>query len=197
MDGGKEQAGEEGEVIDEEAEFGLVLLPMGWPVESKGKEDHVDARQQAGLGEEGPGYESERQGDLEEGRHPGKECRHRKTGSGDVTRRRADIGEFEAGGHAGIVVIHQELQLVPELTVAENLWLGRFPAKGGVIHSTRLIETVRTKLEEIGIDVDPSAKVASLSIGARQMVEIAKAVMLSPSSRTHFPIRWQNTRCWE
>ncbi len=78
----------------------------------------------------------------------------------------------------GVIVIHQELQLVPELTVAENLWLGRFPAKGGVIHSKALIETVRSKLEEIGIDVDPSAKVASLSIGARQMVEIAKAVML-------------------
>ena len=79
--------------------------------------------------------------------------------------------------HAGVIVIHQELQLVPELTVAENLWLGRFPGKGGVIDAKTLIETVRSKLEEIGIYVDPSAKVASLSIGARQMVEIAKAVM--------------------
>jgi L-arabinose transport system ATP-binding protein len=80
--------------------------------------------------------------------------------------------------NAGVVVIHQELQLVPELTVAENLWLGRFPAKAGVINSRTLVETVRAKLQEIGIDVDPAAKVASLSIGARQMVEIAKAVML-------------------
>lgn len=80
--------------------------------------------------------------------------------------------------HAGVIVIHQELQLVPELTVAENLWLGRFPGKAGVINSKTLIETVRQKLTDIGIDVDPSAKVASLSIGARQMVEIAKAVML-------------------
>lgn len=80
--------------------------------------------------------------------------------------------------HAGVIVIHQELQLVPELTVAENLWLGRFPGKAGVINGKVLIETVRAKLDEIGIDVDPSAKVASLSIGARQMVEIAKAVML-------------------
>ncbi|MGZ2499566.1 ABC-type sugar transport system ATPase subunit/ribose/xylose/arabinose/galactoside ABC-type transport system permease subunit [Rhizobium beringeri] len=87
-------------------------------------------------------------------------------------------GSVRDAFHAGVIVIHQELQLVPELTVAENLWLGRFPAKGGIIHSKRLIETVRSKLEEIGIDVDPSAKVASLSIGARQMVEIAKAVML-------------------
>ncbi|MFK0161267.1 L-arabinose ABC transporter ATP-binding protein AraG [Rhizobium sp. NPDC090279] len=80
--------------------------------------------------------------------------------------------------HAGVIVIHQELQLVPELTVAENLWLGRFPGKAGVIDGRTLVETVRTKLKEIGIDVDPAAKVSSLSIGARQMVEIAKAVMV-------------------
>jgi L-arabinose transport system ATP-binding protein len=80
--------------------------------------------------------------------------------------------------HAGVTVIHQELQLVPELTVAENLWLGRFPAKAGVINGKMLVDTVRAKLQEIGIDVDPGAKVSSLSIGARQMVEIAKAVMV-------------------
>ncbi|MGM4914654.1 L-arabinose ABC transporter ATP-binding protein AraG [Rhizobium sp. 768_B6_N1_8] len=80
--------------------------------------------------------------------------------------------------HAGVIVIHQELQLVPELTVAENLWLGRFPGKAGVINGKALVETVRAKLDEIGIDVDPSVKVSALSIGARQMVEIAKAVML-------------------
>lgn len=80
--------------------------------------------------------------------------------------------------HAGVIVIHQELQLVPELTVAENLWLGRFPGKAGVIDGKTLMGTVRARLKEIGIDIDPSAKVASLSIGARQMVEIAKAVMV-------------------
>jgi L-arabinose transport system ATP-binding protein len=80
--------------------------------------------------------------------------------------------------NAGVIVIHQELQLVPELTVAENLWLGRFPAKGGVIAGRTLVETVKSRLTEIGINVDPNAKVATLSIGERQMVEIAKAVML-------------------
>jgi L-arabinose transport system ATP-binding protein len=79
---------------------------------------------------------------------------------------------------AGVVVIHQELQLVPELTVAENLWLGRFPSKAGVIDRKTLMAVVKAKLDEIGIDVDPNAKVASLSLGSRQMVEIAKAVML-------------------
>lgn len=79
---------------------------------------------------------------------------------------------------AGVIVIHQELQLVPELTVAENLWLGRFPGKAGVINARHMVETVRARLVDIGIEVDPNAKVSTLSIGARQMVEIAKAVML-------------------
>ncbi|MBK3745307.1 L-arabinose ABC transporter ATP-binding protein AraG [Paraburkholderia aspalathi] len=79
---------------------------------------------------------------------------------------------------AGVIVIHQELQLVPELTVAENLWLGRFPSRGGVINLRQLTEAVAAKLSSIGIDIDPAIKVAHLSIGERQMVEIAKAVML-------------------
>ncbi|KWV60316.1 L-arabinose transporter ATP-binding protein [Rhizobium altiplani] len=106
--------------------------------------------------------------------------------SGDQS---ADNGEISIDGStqhyrsvrdafdAGVIVIHQELQLVPELTVAENLWLGRFPGKAGVIDRSRLTNVVREKLSEIGIEIEPGAKVASLSIGERQMVEIAKAVM--------------------
>lgn len=106
--------------------------------------------------------------------------------SGDQS---ADTGEIRIDGSAqnyrfvrdafdaGVIVIHQELQLVPELTVAENLWLGRFPGNAGVIDRRRLTNVVRKNLSEIGIDIEPSAKVASLSIGERQMVEIAKAVM--------------------
>ncbi|GAA0614567.1 L-arabinose ABC transporter ATP-binding protein AraG [Paenochrobactrum glaciei] len=79
---------------------------------------------------------------------------------------------------AGVIVIHQELQLVPELTVAENLWLGRFPSKAGFLNSAHLSKLVADKLKSIDIDIDPARKVANLSIGERQMVEIAKAVML-------------------
>ena len=80
--------------------------------------------------------------------------------------------------NAGVIVIHQELQLVPELTVAENLWLGRFPANAGILQRRRLVNEVRDKLKDFGIEVDADAKVATLSIGERQMVEIAKAIML-------------------
>lgn len=78
----------------------------------------------------------------------------------------------------GVIVIHQELQLIPELTVAENLTLGRFPAVSGVISQRRMIDTVSKGLKAAGIDVDPRRKVKNLSIGERQMVEIGKAVML-------------------
>jgi L-arabinose transport system ATP-binding protein len=79
---------------------------------------------------------------------------------------------------AGVIVIHQELQLVPELTVAENLSLGHFPARGGVIAARTMFAAVGEKLAQAGIDIDPRRKVKSLSIGERQMVEIAKAMML-------------------
>lgn len=78
----------------------------------------------------------------------------------------------------GVIVIHQELQLVPELTVAENLTLGRFPANAGVIARREMLELVGTRLRQAGINIDPRRKVKALSIGERQMVEIAKAVML-------------------
>jgi L-arabinose transport system ATP-binding protein len=78
----------------------------------------------------------------------------------------------------GVIVIHQELQLVPELTVAENLRLGRFPNSGGVLQLRRMFAEVGEKLKGAGIDIDPRRKVKTLSIGERQMVEIAKAIML-------------------
>jgi len=89
-----------------------------------------------------------------------------------------DYGSVRDAFDAGVVVIHQELQLIPELTVAENLWLGRFPVRGGIIDRKRLMSDVRDRLEDFGIDVKADAKISALSIGERQMVEIAKAVML-------------------
>ena len=79
---------------------------------------------------------------------------------------------------SGVIVIHQELQLVPELTVAENLSLGRFPNSAGVIARSKMFEDLDAKLRGAGIEVDARRKVKTLSIGERQMVEIAKAVML-------------------
>jgi L-arabinose transport system ATP-binding protein len=78
---------------------------------------------------------------------------------------------------AGIAVVHQELQLVPELSVGENLTLGRFPHKGGFVSFRDLHARARKALEDVGGGIDSRAKISSLSIGQRQMVEIAKAIM--------------------
>jgi L-arabinose transport system ATP-binding protein len=78
---------------------------------------------------------------------------------------------------AGIAVIHQELQYVPELTVAENVLLGRLPTRFGIVDKAGANRLVSERLANIGVDLDPQARLADLSIAQRQMVEICKAVM--------------------
>ncbi|MBV6324867.1 L-arabinose ABC transporter ATP-binding protein AraG [Duganella violaceipulchra] len=78
---------------------------------------------------------------------------------------------------AGIAVIHQELQYVPELTVAENILLGRMPTRFGLLDKPKAHRMVAEKLAAIGVDLAPDARLADLSIAQRQMVEICKAIM--------------------
>jgi L-arabinose transport system ATP-binding protein len=87
-----------------------------------------------------------------------------------------DFADPRAALVAGIAVIHQELHLVPELTVAENLLLGHFPNRHGVIDRRALVARAREELRRLGEDIDPTQKVKSLAIGQRQMVEIGKAL---------------------
>lgn len=80
----------------------------------------------------------------------------------------------------GIAMVHQELQPVPARSVAENLYLGRFPVKKFgpfqmIDHKTMYAETEKW-LKEVKMDFDPRAQLGSLSIGQMQSVEIAKAV---------------------
>jgi len=77
---------------------------------------------------------------------------------------------------AGVAVIYQELHLVPELSVAENLYLGHLPAAGGWVNRGTLHENAYRQLQMLGEAIDPRARLGSLPIGQRQMVEIAKAL---------------------
>jgi L-arabinose transport system ATP-binding protein len=77
---------------------------------------------------------------------------------------------------AGIAVIYQELQLVPELSVAENLMLGHLPSRWGVVDRRKLLDRATHHLKSLGEDIDPLTKVKDLSIAQRQMVEISKAL---------------------
>lgn len=103
-----------------------------------------------------------------------------KKDSGEITYKGKSVNipnPFEAQ-KLGISIIHQELNLMPHLTVAENIFIGRedrFP--GGVfLDSKKLIKATTDLLTELDLNLDPKAIVGELTIAKQQMVEIAKAV---------------------
>ena len=77
---------------------------------------------------------------------------------------------------AGIAIVHQELNMMNDLTVAQNLFIGREIRKGFLIDDAAMIEKARAFFKALNIDIDPSVKIGSLTVGRQQMVEIAKAV---------------------
>ncbi|MBS2026904.1 MAG: ABC transporter ATP-binding protein [Deltaproteobacteria bacterium] len=101
---------------------------------------------------------------------------------------RADAGEIRIRGEVvhprspadaiarGVGMVHQHFQLVPPLTVAENVVLGREPTRGLQLDHRAAEEAVAKTARELGFQLDPTAKVASLSVGAQQRVEIVKAL---------------------
>ena len=78
--------------------------------------------------------------------------------------------------HAGIAIIHQELALIPELTITENMFLGNEVAKGGVISWPEATKRARELLARVGLDEDPNTQIKNTGIGKQQLVEIAKAL---------------------
>ncbi|PDO10491.1 MAG: ABC transporter ATP-binding protein [Candidatus Reconcilbacillus cellulovorans] len=76
----------------------------------------------------------------------------------------------------GIVIIHQELALVPDLSIAENLFLGHERARRGIIDWNETIAQARQWMQTVGLDESPLAPVSSLGVGKQQLVEIAKAL---------------------
>lgn len=85
----------------------------------------------------------------------------------------ASIAESQA---AGISIIHQELNMMNHLTVAQNIYIGREPMKGGFIDDRKMEADATELFKRIGVRIDPSVKLGSLTVGRQQMVEIAKAV---------------------
>lgn len=80
----------------------------------------------------------------------------------------------------GVVLIHQEIRLLPELTVAENIFLGRLPCRRGRIDRERLHLDAAAVLESLGVGLDPKRLVRGLSMAAQQEIEIAKAISRQP-----------------
>ena len=88
-------------------------------------------------------------------------------------RRFSRIADSE---HVGIIIIHQELALVPLLSIAENIFLGNEPARMGVIDWGEAFTRTRDLLAKVGLRESPNALITNLGIGKQQLVEIAKAL---------------------
>ena len=81
--------------------------------------------------------------------------------------------------HAGIALIHQELQLIPELSIAENIFLGReLHTKLGPLDKAAMQRQARAYLERLHLDISPKRAIKNLRVGEQQLVEIAKALSL-------------------
>lgn len=91
-----------------------------------------------------------------------------------------EIDSPKKAASLGIAMIHQELNLVPELTVMENMFLGRefVRGKSGWIDWERMKSESQKWLDRLGVQIDPACKVGDLSVGQQQMVEIAKALSM-------------------
>ncbi len=99
--------------------------------------------------------------------------------SGAVLLDGNEIGvvDEKAAGALGIGIVHQEGSLVPQLTVAENIFAGRQPTKWlGQVDVRQMRNKARALIAQLGVVIDPAAKVASLSPAQAQIVEIAKAL---------------------
>jgi ABC-type sugar transport system ATPase subunit len=89
----------------------------------------------------------------------------------------APSGDPRAARRAGIVAIYQELTIVPAMTVAENVFLGRPPARSGWRTPNAMRSRVRELAHELGVPVDPAAPAGGLSIADQQLVEIMRALV--------------------
>ena len=98
------------------------------------------------------------------------------TGSLTIRGQEVSFADTTAALNAGVAIIYQELHLVPEMTVAENIYLGQLPHKGGIVNRSLLNYEAGIQLKHLGMDIDPDTPLKYLSIGQWQMVEIAKAL---------------------
>ena len=79
---------------------------------------------------------------------------------------------------SGISAVYQEFNLVPELPIVENVFMGNNPGNGIIVDYKQMLRRCREVFESFGIDIDPTANVSTLSPAMMQIVEIAKAIML-------------------
>jgi ribose transport system ATP-binding protein len=87
-----------------------------------------------------------------------------------------DVADPKAAQKLGISIIHQEMNLMPHLTVAQNIFIGREPRTGPWVRDAELNKRTKRLLDDLGIHLRPTQNVGDLTVASQQMVEIAKAL---------------------
>lgn len=101
------------------------------------------------------------------------------SGSVHLEDKKVAFENTRAAIRAGVVLIHQELNLCDNLNVGQNIFLGREPTKSGFVQLREIYRRSEEYLKRVGLDVSPKTIVGSLTIGRQQMVEIAKALSVN------------------
>ncbi|MFZ4452832.1 multiple monosaccharide ABC transporter ATP-binding protein [Salibacterium aidingense] len=100
------------------------------------------------------------------------------TYNGDIyfNKKPSEFKNINDSENVGIVIIHQELALIPELSVAENIFLGNEQASKGIISWNKTITYTKDLLQKVGLDIPSLEKIKNIGVGRQQLVEIAKAI---------------------
>lgn len=101
---------------------------------------------------------------------------YRDNGSVKVEGQEVNFVTSKEALQHGVAMIHQELQPIPEMTIAENMFLGDYPKKGWLVDHEAMEKETKKFLDIIGLDVSPKMKLGELTISQQQSVEIAKAI---------------------
>ena len=102
------------------------------------------------------------------------------SGSFYLDDEKLDFNSTSDANARGFATVYQEMSLVPSLTVAENIFLGRMPKKGGVIDWKKANEEASRLLNKMGVNINPREVVSRLSMWQCQVVEITKAMSFNP-----------------
>lgn len=103
----------------------------------------------------------------------------RDSGEVEVFGQRVDFDNIKESQEMGIAIIHQELNMMKDLTVAQNIFIGREPKKFGIfIDDGKMERDSKKLLDYVGVKISPKERLGDLTVGKQQMVEIAKAISL-------------------
>ncbi len=101
---------------------------------------------------------------------------HKDSGTITYEGKEVEFSNPREAQDAGIVIVHQELNMMGHLTVAQNIFIGREFMKGKLIDDKKMNEEAKKLFNQLGIDIDPTETMSRLTVGKQQMCEIAKAI---------------------